>query len=56
MITTARGPLVSAFLGAVDRTAAAASLREAARVRHEDPATSPVEHRRIDELCRDHAR
>ena len=56
MITAVRRPLLSGFLGGVDQTAAAAALPEAARVRHEDPETRPEEHRRIDQLCRDHAR
>ena len=56
MITAVREPLLSAFLRGVDRTAAASSLREAARIRHDDPATRPEERRRIDQLCRDHAR
>jgi Ser/Thr protein kinase RdoA (MazF antagonist) len=55
MITAVREPLLSAFLGGVDRTAAAASLRAAAQVRYDDPATRPEERRRIDRLCRDHA-
>jgi tRNA A-37 threonylcarbamoyl transferase component Bud32 len=55
MTTALRGPFLSAFLGGVDRTAAASSLREAARIRHDDPATRSEELRRIDQLCRDHA-
>jgi hypothetical protein len=51
-VTIVRGPLLSGFLAAVDRTAAAASLREAAGIRHGDPATLPEEHDRIDQLCR----
>jgi aminoglycoside phosphotransferase (APT) family kinase protein len=46
-----RGPLLTGFLAAVDRTAAAGSLREAAAIRHGDPATLPEEHERIDQLC-----
>jgi aminoglycoside phosphotransferase (APT) family kinase protein len=55
MITDLRGPFLDAFLRGVDQPAAAASLREAARIRHEDPATLPEEHIRIDQLCREHA-
>lgn len=51
-ITQARGPLLDGFLAGVDRVAAAASLRDAADLRHRDPATLPEEHDRIDELCR----
>jgi hypothetical protein len=55
VIASVRGPLLTGFLGATDRTAAAASLSEAARIRHEDPATLPEEHVRIDHLCRNFA-
>ncbi len=55
MLGTVRGPLASAFLSAVDQAAAAAALREAARLRQQDPATSPAERHRIDRLCREHA-
>lgn len=51
-VTAGRGPLLRGFLAAVDQ-AAAAALPEAARIRHDDPATSPEEHDRIDQLCRD---
>jgi aminoglycoside phosphotransferase (APT) family kinase protein len=50
-IGSVRVPLLNGFLAAVDRTAAAASLWEAAGIRHGDPATLPEEHNRIDELC-----
>lgn len=55
VVRTARAPLLGGFLAAVDRAAAAASLREAAALRHSDPATLPEEHDRIDQLCRDFA-
>ena len=55
VIASVRGPLLTGFLGATDRTAAAASLSEAARIRHEDPATLPEEHVHIDHLCRNFA-
>jgi Ser/Thr protein kinase RdoA (MazF antagonist) len=51
-VSTAREPLLRGFLTAVDRAAAAAALPEAARIRHDDPATLPEEHDRIDQLCR----
>ncbi len=49
-----RGPLLDGFLGAVDRSAATASLVDAANIRHADPATTPAEHARIDRLCDQH--
>jgi aminoglycoside phosphotransferase (APT) family kinase protein len=54
-VTAVREPLLGAFLRGVDRAAGAASLLQAARLRHDDPATLPVEHARIDQLCREHA-
>lgn len=50
-IEAVRERLLNSFLSAVDRTAAAASLRKAADIRHRDPATLPEEHQRIDQLC-----
>lgn len=49
-----RGPLLDGFLAAVDQSAAAASLDDAANIRHADPATTPAEHARIDLLCDQH--
>lgn len=45
-----RAALVRGFLGSVDVAAAAASLQDAAVIRHADPATSATEHTRIDRL------
>jgi hypothetical protein len=50
-IRSVRVPLLNGFVAGVDLTAAAASLREAAGIRHGDPATLPEEHNRIDQLC-----
>ncbi len=45
-----RTALLEGFLGAVDRSAAAAALDEAATIRHADPATTAIEHARIEQL------
>jgi len=45
-----RTALLDGFLGAVDRSAAAAALDDAATIRHADPATTAVEHARIEHL------
>jgi aminoglycoside phosphotransferase (APT) family kinase protein len=42
--------LLSSFLTAVDAAAAAARMPEAAAIRRADPATTPGEHFRIDQL------
>jgi len=52
--TRLRGPLLDGFLGAVDRSAAAASLDDAANIRYADPATTPAEQARIGRLCEEH--
>lgn len=54
-VRAVREPLLRGFLAEVDQGAAAASLQEAATVRHGDPATLPEEHVWIDQLCRDFA-
>ena len=47
---TIRTALLDGFLGAVDRSAAAAALDDAATIRHADPATTAIEHARIEHL------
>ena len=52
--TRLRGPLLEGFLGAVDRSAASASLDDAANIRYADPATTPDEQERIGRMCEEH--
>jgi len=52
LVDALRPPLLNAFLGAIDRSAATAFLDAAAEIRHADPGTTPAEHVRIEELCR----
>lgn len=47
-----RGPLLDAFLDRVDRAAAVRALPAAAQIRYADPGTTPIEHHRIETLCR----
>jgi hypothetical protein len=50
-----RAALVRGFLEAIDIRGAAASLHDAAVIRHADPATTSAEHTRIDRLLVDAA-
>ena len=49
-LRSVRRPLVNSFLSSIDVHSAAAALDDAAAIRHADPATSSVEHARIDRL------
>jgi len=51
-----RSALLESFLGAVDRSAAVAALDDAATIRRADPATTAVEHIRIEHLRTAHRR
>jgi len=51
-----RCALLESFLGAVDRSAAAAALDDAATIRRADPATTAVEYIRIEQLRTAHRR
>jgi len=51
-VDAVRRPLLDAFLGRIDRVAAARALPEAARIRTDDPSTTAAERDRIEQLCR----
>jgi aminoglycoside phosphotransferase (APT) family kinase protein len=54
-LTPTRAPLLRGFLDTIDIRSAAASLNDAAAIRHADQATTPSEHARIDRLLVDAA-
>ena len=49
-LRTVRTPLIDSFLSSIDVHSAAAALDDAAAIRHADPATTSVEHARIERL------